>query len=270
MKRIVLCADDFGQAEGISNAILTLIAAGRLSATSCLVTFPLFQTQALRLQPFHTKVAIGLHVNLTEGEPLSQAFKTQYGSRFLSLGKMLSRSMLGFLDEQALVAEIRAQLMLFREVLGFYPDFIDGHQHVHQFPVVRTALLRVLATAYPGTPYVRWVNTRLRTIKSWIIYLAGTRTFGRLLDEAQIAHNTSFAGIYAFHRHGDYPALMRQFLREVGDGGLVMTHPGGAASESSQTLACAREAEFQYLASDDFLKDCQEAGVTLKHCREFI
>jgi predicted glycoside hydrolase/deacetylase ChbG (UPF0249 family) len=36
MKRIVLCADDFGQSAAISQGILQLVQAGRLSAVSCM------------------------------------------------------------------------------------------------------------------------------------------------------------------------------------------------------------------------------------------
>lgn len=269
MKRIVLCADDFGQAEGISHAILKLVSLGRISATTCLVTSPRFSTDAQQLLPLRAKVSIGLHVNLTEGEPCSALFKQRYGAQFLTLWDMLGRSIFRRLEGDVLATEIRAQIRIFKETLGFYPDFIDGHQHVHQFTVVRHALLRVIGEVYPmGKPYVRLVDTPLRTLKSWIIYLSGTRGLCSLLDQAHLPHNTSFSGVYAFHRYRDYPRLMRQFLAEVTDGGLIMTHPGVSLSGEGDTLARARAAEFQYLASEAFLEDCQKAGVVLMHCQK--
>ncbi len=44
------------------------------------------------------------------------------------------------------------QLDLFEAALGYPPDHIDGHQHVHALPVVRQALIDVVARRYPVTP----------------------------------------------------------------------------------------------------------------------
>lgn len=45
-------------------------------------------------------------------------------------------------------AEIRAQLDTFEQMLGHGPAFVDGHQHVHQLPVVRHELLDELRSRY--------------------------------------------------------------------------------------------------------------------------
>ena len=47
---VILCADDFGLAPGVSDAICGLIAAGRLSATSCMTTLPGWRAHASDLQ----------------------------------------------------------------------------------------------------------------------------------------------------------------------------------------------------------------------------
>lgn len=36
-----------------------------------------------------------------------------------------------------------AQLERFIQLMGRWPDFIDGHQHVHQFPLIRKAMMAV-------------------------------------------------------------------------------------------------------------------------------
>ena len=46
--------------------------------------------------------------------------------------------------------EIAAQLDTFTQALGRAPAYIDGHQHVHQLPVVRTLLLEEIARRYPA------------------------------------------------------------------------------------------------------------------------
>jgi hypothetical protein len=52
------------------------------------------------------------------------------------------------LDRRSIRAEIRLQLNAFEAALGRAPDYIDGHQHVHQLPGVRAELLDELAARY--------------------------------------------------------------------------------------------------------------------------
>ena len=69
MKPVVLCADDFGLTEGVSRGILELARMGRLSATSAMTNCPAFPRMAPGLADLDG-VAVGLHLNLTTGEPL--------------------------------------------------------------------------------------------------------------------------------------------------------------------------------------------------------
>ncbi len=48
--------------------------------------------------------------------------------------------------------ELRAQLDAFEEVWGGPPDFIDGHQHVHVLPGVRTVVIEEMARRYTRAP----------------------------------------------------------------------------------------------------------------------
>jgi predicted glycoside hydrolase/deacetylase ChbG (UPF0249 family) len=63
-KRIVLCADDYGQAPAISQGIIELLNQSRLSATSCMVNMPDWPVSAKELLPFINYVDLGLHFNL--------------------------------------------------------------------------------------------------------------------------------------------------------------------------------------------------------------
>jgi predicted glycoside hydrolase/deacetylase ChbG (UPF0249 family) len=44
----------------------------------------------------------------------------------------------------------------FEDAMGRAPAFIDGHRHVHQFPVVRALLVEEIARRYPVSP--PWVR----------------------------------------------------------------------------------------------------------------
>ena len=200
-KRIVLCADDYGQAPAISQGIIALIKAKRLSATSCMVTSLDWAEQASWLAPFQAQIDIGLHFNLTEGTALSQGYIAAHGNSFYPLPRLLCQAFLRRLDKAAIAAECHAQIDQFAKTLGFLPHFIDGHQHVHQFPVIREAFMQVYAERLSKqNTYVRWVQetASVNPLKKMIIDATGTRALKRLLEQHQIPHNHSFAGIYSF------------------------------------------------------------------------
>lgn len=261
--RIVLCADDYGQDPDISQAIINLLGQGRISATSCLVNTQDWLTHAKWLAPFKESADIGLHFNLTEGAPLSEAYRHAYGESMPGLSSVLINALLRRLDSQAIEAECHAQIDRFIEGMGCYPRYVDGHQHVHQFPVVREALIRVYRQRLAAHQvYLRWVNApiRLRDIfqnpKKIIIQWMGARPFKMQLDENNIPHNQSFAGIYSFSKSRSYADYFRGFLGSIRDGGLIMCHPGLDSPNSNDVIAHARGVEYAYLSSAQFLADC--------------
>jgi chitin disaccharide deacetylase len=272
MKRIVLVADDYGQAPEIAEAILALIQQGRLSATSCLVTAKHWPQYAKSLLPYAKQIDIGLHFNLTQGQALSVEYQAAYGQSFPSLSQVMLKAFFQRLNPEVIAAECRAQLEHFRACLGQEPDFIDGHQHVHQFPSIREALLSVYQQVFTSSkPYIRLVTPRLLTdfnlstiSKKCIILASGTYGMQKLLLKNQIPHNQSFAGIYAFPRAHHYPRYFKRFLQVIADQGLIMCHPGlpNRGIEPDE-IALAREQEYKYLSSDQFLQDCQQSHIKL-------
>lgn len=261
-KRIVLCADDYGQEQEISEGIYSLLEWGVLSATSCLVTSSYWFEHATWLKRFESWIDIGLHFNLTEGKPLSQEFYDAYGTAFFSLKDMLLRSTLRQLNPQVIAAEFTAQLDAFVAATGKLPDFIDGHQHVHQFPIVREAILRVYKERQL-TAYMRLVDPPISdlAIKNLMIKLSGGYRMRQLYTAAQIPHNPSFAGIYDFKQAINYPIFFRQFMEKIGDNGIIMCHPAGSISKDS--IGLARQKEYKYFNSSDFERDCLHAQVTI-------
>lgn len=270
-KRIVLCADDYGQAPEISQAIITLIQYGRLSATSCMVNSPFWQEHAKWLQPYKGQIDIGLHFNLTEGEPLSKPFSLLYGNQGIPLSQLLRKALLRRLDKASIVAECHAQLDYFEDALGFKPRYIDGHQHVHQFPVVREAMLEVYEErlhekqAYIRLPAVNiQMSDYFKNPKKVMIYLSGTKGLRHLLQANDIPYNQTFAGIYAFSEARNYPNIFLNFLRDIGNGGIIMCHPGLAPGNKNDSIAQARPHEYRYFFSGQFLEDCVDHGVMIK------
>ena len=270
-KRIVLCADDYGQAPEISQGILALLKYGRLSAVSCMVNSPHWVEHAKWLTPFRPKADIGLHFNLTEGKATSPIFIAKYGETLPSLRTLLSKALLRQWDIPTFEAEFEAQIDCFKQALGVNPDFIDGHQHIQQFPNVREAFINVYKRRFSEAhkPYVRSVNPRIHLTdifnnsKKLIIYLTGSSIFYKILNNNDISCNTSYAGIYAFSQAGKYRSLFISFLTSCKSGGLIMCHPGLKAADSADSIADARYLEYQYLFGDQFLYDCHQQDVVI-------
>ncbi|MDX1900399.1 MAG: ChbG/HpnK family deacetylase [Gammaproteobacteria bacterium] len=269
MKKFTLCADDYGQNGAVSQAIIQLLERERLSAVSCMVTQPDWQVAAGELKRFQDRAEFGLHFNLTEGEPLSSALKQSHG--FMSLPKLLLRAQFRYLNADAIQAELEAQIDAFSQAMGHLPHFIDGHQHIHQFPVIRDALLAVYESRLQGSQcYLRCTAESYQDclrgpgrFKRIILQWSGAQAFKKALQARRIPHNTSFSGVYDFAKAAYYASFFPFFLRSISDGGLILCHPGLAAASKSDPLYDARHYELNYLASEQFVRDCQSQEVNL-------
>lgn len=268
MKRIVLCADDYGQNSGISTAILTLARHGRLSATSCMSAARNWPAAARQLRASGVEIDVGLHFTLI-GEGYLDGAALGGATRARSVGQLIGSSYLRLIRKEAVIAALHRQLDLFQQHLGREPDFIDGHQHIHQLPVIRAALLEVYRQRFARQrPYIRSLAHIKASghagIKPQIIKALGARPLQQRLQRQQISHNRDFGGIYDFSPQHDYAALMRYWLGHARDGALLMCHPGlDEDSAGSDPIAAARINEYRYLGSDEFLADCHTAGVQL-------
>jgi len=260
-----LCTDDFGQSPGIAAGVAQLAQAGRISAVSCMTNTPGWSRDAALLCEFAPAVATGLHLNLTDGRPLSTQLASVW-PLLPSLPQLLLRTHLRLVPQQALRHEIAAQWHAFVAGTGRMPDFIDGHQHVHHLPVVRDAMLAVLDTlqVQPAVRSTARVLGPAHAVKRWLIAATGGRALGRELARRALAHNPALLGVYDF-RNADYRSLMRSWLAHLPlEGGMVFCHPGAAYGLDAQDAhPAARARELAYLSSDAFLHDLADAQVVL-------
>lgn len=270
MKHITLCADDYSQNPAISQGILKLLQEKRLSATTCMTNSPYWAVHGTWLKPFLGQADIGLHLNFTEGKPLTRALSLAQNGQFIPLAQLMIRASLRKLNSQAIIDELKAQLDAFVAIMGQLPDFVDGHQHIHHLPVIRDGLLKVYQDRLQAkAAYLRSVAypNPFPSFKKIALQLTGARCFKQQLVKQKIPHNTSFSGVYSFKNNIDYRRLFLGFLKEIGDGGLVMCHPGLPDENTQDPIRSNRAIEFQYLASDDFITDCQEYAVEIKRFR---
>jgi predicted glycoside hydrolase/deacetylase ChbG (UPF0249 family) len=258
-----LCADDFGLSPGISRGIAMLARAQRLSAISCITNAPHWRESAVLLRGLPAGITVGLHFNLTEGQPLSREL-AQYWPTLPSLPRLLLLSHLHQLPVAALRVEWQAQVDAFVQATGRAPQMVDGHQHVHHLPVLRQVMLDGIAPMAPR-PAVR-STARLPgpgfAFKRFVIERTGGRALKRELVRRGLRHNAALLGAYGFATT-DYRGLMRQWLAEVPrEGGLLFCHPAEVA-DAGDAIGDARLREFAYLESAAFAADLAEAEVTL-------
>jgi predicted glycoside hydrolase/deacetylase ChbG (UPF0249 family) len=273
MKRIILCADDYGQNASISQAIVDLLKQKRLSATSCMVTSPHWPETAPKLKPYRNLADIGLHLNLTEGKPLSSAMPAT-----IPLKDLLIKAFARKLDKAQIIAEFRAQLDRFAEEFGQLPDYLDGHHHIHQLPTIRDAVFEVFDERLRDNPdaYIRctfdptsfWRVKSGAYLKQLFIQFAGAFAFKAELQKRKIPHNTTFSGIYNFSKSYEYQELFSRYVREVGDGGIIMCHPGLMSHETSDEIAESRNNEYLYFSSADFLRLCNNNEIALARFKD--
>ena len=272
LRHIWLCADDYGIAPGVSTAIRDLLARRRINATSVMVGTPSFSpAEAAALdEAAASRAAIGLHLTLTAPfAPLSQNFAPLRQGAFPPLASMARRALSRSLKPALLDAEIVSQFSAFRAAFGRAPDYIDGHQHIHVFPQISEALLRVTKRAAPNA-WLRQCGRPKAVRKTFAdpkgLVLDGLSTRFRRLAAAQgLRTNPAFAGTYAFSPRDDFAKLFPRFLDHLPDGGVVMCHPGKVDAELIRLdpLTDLREREYAYFLDDGFPRLLAQHGVAL-------
>jgi predicted glycoside hydrolase/deacetylase ChbG (UPF0249 family) len=273
LRRIRLCADDYGISTAVSAGIRDLVLRGRLNATSVMVVAPTFgRAEALPLMMLNvgaTRVEIGLHVTLTAPfRPLSAKFANRHGV-FLPLKDTIVNALLRRFDSDALKAEVNAQIVAFAAAFGRLPDFVDGHQHVHLLPQIRDAVLGAVCKSAPNA----WVRQCGRALP-WFKRFADRKglfldllsaSFRKRAAEYGVATNVAFAGTYDFDTVTPFASLFPTFLDQLPDRSLVMCHPGFVDTELKRLdpLTGPRELEYAFFVGDSFPRVLSAHGVAL-------
>lgn len=262
LRPIIVCADDFALHPLVDEAVNQLVRAGRLSATSCMTTSPLWPEAARRLPALRPRLSAGLHFNLTEGHGATPS---------TGIGAIIARAYTGRIGAAAMRAQWQRQLDAFEDATGTAPDFIDGHQHVHQLPTVRAALEVELQQRYAarGLP-LPWVRSTVpagalyQQPKASIIAALGGWSTTRQLRSQRVPQNQGFGGVYGFDAASPeaYGVHMQQWLAQLSAGSLMMCHPA-VAPVLGDAIGAQRAVEFAYLSSPAFGDALERAGCVI-------
>lgn len=265
---VTLCADDYAVTPGTSAAIRRLLNLGRLTATSCMSVSPHWPSEGVALRPFRAVADIGLHFTLTEFGPLGPMPRTAPGGAFPPLARIGRQAFLRAVDRQEIEDELDRQLDRFEQALGGPPDYIDGHHHIHQFPTIRQAVLRVAQRRFArDAVYLRACAEPASAIlrrgiaPAQALVLAGLgRAMRQAAAQTGLRTNRSFRGVRSF-AEPRYEPLFERFLRDPVPGTLIMCHPG--TDEPSDEIAAARAQEFAFFSGPRFPALLAARGATL-------
>jgi len=140
MRRLIVNADDFGKSVNVTEAIVTGHIKGIITSTSLMVTGAAVE-QAVAYAQQCKSLSIGLHLNLTEGYPVTRdvsgmATLTNGKGQFLGSEKFRKRCYSFRIDWGELFLEVENQIRAFIAHLGRLPTHLDSHHHVHTVPHV--------------------------------------------------------------------------------------------------------------------------------------
>ena len=176
--KLIINADDFGLSDTVNKAIDQCFVAGIINSTSLMVTTPGFAAAVQLAKQNGYAHQLGVHVNLTDGKPLT-AFSA---SRFLDEKGNWNKTMIrktrvrmAAAERKSFRDEIAAQVQRAEEA-GIIPAHVNSHHHIHISPVLFTLFfdlcrekkykLRIAQTHQNGhyikDTYRRLINYRIR------------------------------------------------------------------------------------------------------------
>src|SRR4051812_31175343 len=147
---LVVTADDFGIGRKTSDGIIKAHLHGPVTATSLMAITGDHVRASVPLLADAPNLDVGLHLVLTNcGEkPLMARESSGLIDRdgyFYTNGKLWIKALTGKLQRAVIADEIVAQTEMFHKLLGRAPAYVDCHHHAHQLPIVRDALMEVIA-----------------------------------------------------------------------------------------------------------------------------
>ena len=159
-RRVIVNADDLGWSPGVTDGVLLAHRSGIVTSASLTANMPDAE-RALGLTGAEPALGVGIHLNVCQGRPMSDAgakLGDSDGLMRLAGAGLIARCLLRPWLIGAALAEFEAQI---RWVLdrGVRPTHLDSHRHIHAFPPLFAGVVR-LARRY-GIPCVRWPRERL-------------------------------------------------------------------------------------------------------------
>ena len=150
--QFLINADDLGYCKERDDGIIECITNGTVKNVSLLVngSSAVYAAEKIRELVNKFEVTIGLHLNFTEGKPITQNLHTLVDQNNEMLGKFGFREALAQnkISSDEIQLETRAQIKLYKKLIqrddgGNVHFHFDSHQHVHVLPQIATLITEI-------------------------------------------------------------------------------------------------------------------------------
>lgn len=132
MPQLIVNADDFGFSPGVNQGILHAHRNGIVTSTTVMVNLDYAESGLVTLLQEAPTIGIGLHINLTQGRPVSSPERVSSlvdsDGNFYPETKIVEVA--AQFDGDHLYEEIAAQLERFIAISGREPTHLDSHYHI--------------------------------------------------------------------------------------------------------------------------------------------
>jgi chitin disaccharide deacetylase len=279
MRQLIINADDLGADAARNEGILDAIRAGMVTSVSILPNGPASPKglESLRFLA-HNNLSLGFHMNLSEGKPLSSNLRLLVDEDGSFLNKASARALLMQPGDPDLRREIDHELASQMEALldnRLRITHLDGHQHVHVFPAVLPATLKI-AHRYK-IPWMRIPeepspSSCVENIPSWLraeakFFSGIAHAARRRINGEEIQTPDHFRGLYLKGRFSS-PVFLDLIQRVPPGLTELMVHPGQIsenpfAGPFSAFSTSDRLKELNTLLDPMFLKVLERSSITL-------
>ena len=237
IRSVTVCADDFGLSRGITDSILQTVDEGPVTQVSVIPNGEAVEYALAEYQKRKERLALAVHVNLTEGKPLSSSRAIphlvdvrgffRYGVAGLWLAYLTASPRTRHALRVEVRAELSAQLACIRTLSGVDRIGVNGHQHAHLLPFVfdeLVALGGISAIRTLREPFIGGAS--LSRYAARLVLKVLSRRAVRGAARYGIAVNDFFVG-FVHSGQMTEERLRAGFARAEGSGEALF-HPGSA------------------------------------------
>lgn len=271
--QLVINADDYGYFRCVSRGIREGVAAGIITATGVMTNRSGWEGDLGMLSEAGDP-DVGVHLNLTSGEPVTGDMADRlgnWGGRLPPKFSLLRAVVTGQIPRQVVLQEWRSQVRRCLDA-GIQVRFLNSHEHVHMLPGL-FQMTAQLADEF----HIPWLR---RTQAEWGVRLSAGGILRNVLvaamDHAGKGRGPKgqprFLGLARSGRL-DRDYLLR-LVRRLRPGGRyeLMCHPGRFDPTEINEMGLLAyhdwEGELQNLMSRDFRHACKANGVDIVRFRD--
>ena len=289
MRELIVNADDFGLTPQVSQGILDAHRDGIVTSTTLLANGGAFG-DAVSMSRRAPQLGIGVHLNLSEGAPVSHPFTIPslvdaQGTLHLTPGRLRA----GILQRKVSLVDVERELHAqIEKVLraDISPTHLDGHKHIHVLPGISAVVIR-LAQRF-GIRNVRCPveerpnlasllrqkrGAQTSVIKQYIVGRSVSRFAHGFKEKLETAGLVCPARFYGLSETGFLNLQgVQEILSRLPYGiSELMCHPGYVDAELRGTgtrLLAQREVEIQALTAPPITKLVADQGIRLVSYRD--